>query len=162
MKHSVKLKVNGQQHELAIEPYLTLAELLRDELQLTGTKLGCVLNACGCCTVLLDGKPVNSCSVLALQADGHEVLTVEGLASNSSLHPLQQAFVEQNAFQCGFCTPAILLTAKALLDENPSPTESDVRNSMRGTLCRCTGYAKYVQAILSVSHETRERRRATT
>jgi carbon-monoxide dehydrogenase small subunit len=160
MKHSVKLKVNGQAYELAVEPYLTLAELLRDELQLTGTKLGCMLNSCGCCGVLLDGKPVNSCSVLALQADGHDVLTVEGLAADGTLHPLQQAFVEQSAFQCGFCTPAILLTAKALLDENPSPTESDVRNAIRGTSCRCTGYTKYVQAILTASKESRHHGRA--
>jgi carbon-monoxide dehydrogenase small subunit len=143
----VELRVNGHRHELLVEPRRTLTELLRDDLGLTGTKQGCGLGECGSCTVLLDGEPVSSCLVLAVQADGHDVVTVEGLARGDRLHPLQQAFVEHGAVQCGFCTPGMLLSAKALLDRKRRPTESEIRSALSGNLCRCTGYQKIVEAV---------------
>jgi len=147
MKMIIQLHVNGELVEAAVDPNRTLLQFLRDDLGLTGTKHGCGLGDCGACTVILDGKPVNSCLVLAVQARGREVLTIEGLAENGKLHPIQRAFVEKGAIQCGFCTPGMILSAKALLDENPSPTELEIRTALSGNLCRCTGYQKIVEAV---------------
>jgi aerobic carbon-monoxide dehydrogenase small subunit len=147
MKTIIHLTVNSEPVEIAVGPNRTLLELLREDLGLTGTKHGCGLGDCGACTVILDGKPVNACLVLALQANGREVLTIEGLAENGHLHPLQQAFVDKGAIQCGFCTPGMVLSAKALLDDNPRPTEGEIRTALSGNLCRCTGYQKIVEAI---------------
>jgi carbon-monoxide dehydrogenase small subunit len=147
MKTFIQLVVNGETVEAAVEPNQTLLQLLREDLGLTGTKHGCGLGDCGACTVILDGKPVNSCLVLAVQAQGREVLTIEGLAENGKLHPIQQAFVDKGAIQCGFCSPGMILAAKALLEENPKPTELEIRTALSGNLCRCTGYQKIVEAI---------------
>jgi len=147
MKNFIQLTINGQAVEAAVEPNRTLLQFLREDLGLTGTKHGCGLGDCGACTVILDGQPVNSCLVLAIQANGKEVLTIEGLAENGKLHPIQQAFVDKGAIQCGFCTPGMILSAKALLDANPKPTEQDIRMAISGNLGRCTGYQKIVEAI---------------
>jgi carbon-monoxide dehydrogenase small subunit len=147
MKSFVQLTINGQPVEAVVEPNRTLLQFLREDLGLTGTKHGCGLGDCGACTVILDGQPVNSCLVLAIQANGREVLTIEGLAENGKLHPIQQAFVDKGAIQCGFCTPGMILSAKALLDANPKPTEQEIRMAISGNLCRCTGYQKIVEAI---------------
>lgn len=149
-KKLIKVTINGEPRELWIKQNITLLDLLRDCLELTGTKMACISNSCGACTVIVDGMAVKSCSVLAMQVDGKEVLTVEGLAKDNNLHPLQQAFIEHVAFQCGFCTPGKLMSAKALLDENPHPTEEELRRDMEGNLCRCTGYKKYIEAIMDV------------
>lgn len=156
MRVPVSFRVNGEDCELTIQPRQTLLEVLREELGLTGTKCSCNLGHCGVCTVLMDGKPVLSCSVLGVEAQGSEILTIEGLARDGQLHPLQQAFVEHGAIQCGFCTPGMILSAKALLDVNPDPTEEEVRLAISGNLCRCTGYAKPVAAILSAARVMRE------
>jgi aerobic carbon-monoxide dehydrogenase small subunit len=147
MKTLLILNVNGEQVEAAVESNRTLLQFLREDLGLTGTKHGCGLGDCGACTVILDGKPVNSCLVLAVQANGKDVLTIEGLAANGRLHPIQQSFVDKGAIQCGFCTPGMILSAKALLDENPKPSELEIRTAISGNLCRCTGYQKIVEAI---------------
>jgi len=152
MKQILRFTVNEEPREIAVEPWWTLLDVLRDQLELTGAKKGCDRGDCGACTVLLDGKPIVSCTTLAVQADGRRVTTIEGLMHEGSLHPLQQAFVDVGAVQCGFCTPGMVLAAKALLAENPSPTEDDVREAIAGNLCRCTGYAKIVEAVLSVAH----------
>lgn len=149
-KKSLQLTINGEPYELTVEPCTTLAELLREELHLTGTKEGCGIGMCGACTVLLDGKAIKSCLVLALKANGKEITTIEGLAAKGEIHPLQKAFIDHGAIQCGYCTPGMILSAKALLDENPHPTEEEVRMAMVGNLCRCTGYVKILEAILSV------------
>ena len=155
MKAKVHLKVNGYDYDLEVEPRRTLLEIIREDLELTGTKEGCSLGECGTCTVLLDGKPIKSCITLAVQANGREVTTIEGLEqADGNLHPLQQAFIDHGAIQCGFCTPGMILAAKALLDENPRPTELEVRNAIAGNLCRCTGYQKIVEAILAASSKT--------
>lgn len=143
----INLKVNGEPVEVLVDPSVTLLQVLRDKLQLTGTKEACGLGECGACTVILDGKTVNSCLVLAVEAKGKEILTIEGLQKNGNLHPLQQAFIEQGAVQCGFCTPGMILSAKALLDENPDPDEAEIREALAGNLCRCTGYVKIVEAV---------------
>lgn len=150
-KKLVKVAVNGESRELWIKQNITLLDLLRDYLGLTGAKMACISNSCGACTVIVDDMAVKSCSVLAMQVDGKEVFTVEGLAKGNKLHPLQQAFIEHVAFQCGFCTPGKLMSAKALLDENPNPTEEELRRDMEGNLCRCTGYKKYIEAIMDVA-----------
>jgi carbon-monoxide dehydrogenase small subunit len=147
MKKIIRLTVNGEPLEAAVAQNQTLVQFLREDLGLTGTKHGCGLGDCGACTVILDGKAVNSCLVLAIQANGAEVLTIEGLAENGKLHPLQQAFVDKGAIQCGFCTPGMILSAKALLEERPNPTELEIRTALSGNLCRCTGYQKIVEAI---------------
>jgi len=149
-KKSLQLTINGEPYELTVEPRTTLAELLREELHLTGTKEGCGIGMCGACTVLLDGKAIKSCLVLALKGNGKEILTIEGLATKGEIHPLQKAFIDHGAIQCGYCTPGMILSAKALLDENPHPSEEEVRMAMAGNLCRCTGYVKILEAILSV------------
>jgi len=145
------MTLNGEEVTVQVKPSALLVEVLRDQLELTGTKVACGEGECGSCTVLLDGKPVNSCLVPALKAQGREVLTVEGLAPLGELHPLQKAFVEHGAVQCGYCTPGMLMSAKALLDRNPHPTEEEIRVAISGNLCRCTGYAKIVEAILAAS-----------
>ena len=150
MKTFVELRVNGTSYQLEIEPRRTLLEVLRDELGLTGTKEGCGEGKCGTCTVLMDGEPVTSCLVLAMDAKGKEILTIEGLAQGEKLHPLQEAFIKHGAIQCGFCTPGMILSAKALLDRNPAPREEEVKWAIGGNLCRCTGYQKIVEAILAV------------
>jgi len=147
MKMIIQMTVNGELVEAAVEPNRTLLQFLREDLGLTGTKHGCGLGDCGACTVILDGKPVNSCLVLAVQARGRDVLTIEGLAANGNLHPIQQAFVEKGAIQCGFCSPGMILSAKSLLDENPNPTEREIRTALSGNLCRCTGYQLIVEAV---------------
>jgi carbon-monoxide dehydrogenase small subunit len=149
------MRVNEEEVEGWVENRRTLLDFLRDDLNLTGMKKGCDLGNCGACTVLMDGMPVNSCLVLAVEAEGREILTIEGLAEVSTLHPLQEAFIKHGAVQCGYCTPGMILTAKALLDENPNPSELDVRTSIAGNLCRCTGYKKIVEAIMSVAQKNR-------
>jgi carbon-monoxide dehydrogenase small subunit len=156
MKQLIALKVNGESHEVAVEPRMTLLEVLRDMVGLTGTKNGCSLGNCGSCTVLLNGKPVASCLVLAVEAQGKEVMTIEGLAQNGELHPMQQAFIDHGALQCGFCTPGMILSAKALLDENSDPTEDEVKEAISGNLCRCTGYTDAVNAILDGAQRMKE------
>ena len=153
MKKMITLKVNDREYDLVIPVNRTLTQVLRENLMLTGTKQGCSLGDCGSCTVLMDGQPVNSCLVLAVEAEGHEILTIEGLSEEGKLHPIQQAFVEHGSIQCGFCSPGMILTAKALLDKNPTPAESEIREAISGNLCRCTGYQKIVDAIESVAKQ---------
>ncbi|MBI4186122.1 MAG: (2Fe-2S)-binding protein [Chloroflexi bacterium] len=143
----ISLVVNGEAHQVLVKPNWTLLDVLRDELNLTGTKRGCDTGCCGACTVIVDGKTVNSCLMLAMKADGRNILTIEGLARGDKLHPIQEAFIEKGALQCGFCTPGMVLSAKALLDENPSPTEEDIKTAIAGNLCRCTGYIQIIEAI---------------
>jgi len=153
MKRIIKLTVNDEEYELAVEPNLTLLDLLRYDLGLTGTKKGCDEGDCGACTVIMDGRAVSSCLVLAVQANGRNILTIEGVETKGGLHPIQQAFVENGAIQCGFCTPGMILSAKALLDRNPHPDEQEIRTAISGNLCRCTGYQKIVEAIEEVSEK---------
>jgi carbon-monoxide dehydrogenase small subunit len=153
MKKIISLTVNGVTHELAIEPRRTLLELLRDDLGLTGTKKGCGIGDCGTCTVLVDGVATFSCLTLAIQLDGCVVETIEGLTKNGKLNRLQQAFVDQGAIQCGFCTPGMLMMATELLRRNSQPSEQDIRRALSGNLCRCTGYQKIVEAIRAASGE---------
>jgi carbon-monoxide dehydrogenase small subunit len=155
MKKPLMLRVNGEDYEIFTDSWKTLERVLRDDLGLTGVKEGCNTGNCGVCTVLIDGKAVKSCLVLAFQAQGKDILTIEGL-SKSGLHPLQQAFIDHFAIQCGFCTPGMVLAAKALLDENPNPTEEEVKLGLSGNLCRCTGYVKIVDAILTAAEMTRK------
>ncbi|MGB9023151.1 MAG: (2Fe-2S)-binding protein [Candidatus Bathyarchaeia archaeon] len=156
MKHMVKFQVNGEQTAIDVEPTKTLLDVLREDLFLTGTKRGCDSGECGACTVLLNGQAVHSCLILAAELEGQDVLTIEGLSKNpKELHPLQKAFIEKGAVQCGFCTPGLMMSAKALLDRNPNPTEEEVRHSISGNLCRCTGYSKIVDAILTAGEEIR-------
>jgi aerobic-type carbon monoxide dehydrogenase small subunit (CoxS/CutS family) len=150
MKKVLKLTVNGQPYELYIKPKTLLIEVLRDHLQLTGAKRGCDTGSCGACTVILDGMAVKSCSILALQADGGEVTTVEGLADGNELHPLQKAFLDHGAVQCGFCTSGMLMSSKALLDENPNPDKQQIKEGIDGHICRCTGYNSIVRALTDV------------
>jgi carbon-monoxide dehydrogenase small subunit len=146
------LTINAEKRELDVEPYRSLLDALRNDAGLTGTKKGCDVGDCGACTVIMDGKPVNACLVLAVEAQGSEVTTIEGLQpAPDRLHALQEAFIEQGGAQCGFCTPGMLMMAKALLDEKPHPTEEEVRFAIAGNICRCTGYTRIVEAILSVS-----------
>ena len=147
MNKQILLTVNGEAHELEVEPRETLVDVIREKIGLTGTKKGCDTGDCGACTVILNGKPVSSCMLLAIDADGGEITTIEGLTGPGGLHPLQKAFVNNHAIQCGFCTPGMLLTAKALLDENANPSEEDIRQGMAGNLCRCTGYVNIVKAV---------------
>ena len=151
MKHTIKLRVNEEDYEVSVEPRKTLLWVLREALELTGTKEGCGTGDCGACTVLMDGKPVNACLILGVEAEGHEIVTIEGIARGGELHPIQHAFVEKGAIQCGFCTPGMVISAKALLDHNPNPTELEVRQAISGNLCRCTGYTKIVEAILAAA-----------
>lgn len=150
-KQVVSMTVNGEPCEIVVEPNRSLLDALRNEAGLTGTKKGCDVGECGSCTVILDGKPVNSCLVLAPEAQGAQVTTVEGLAEGGTLHPLQESFMRHGAVQCGFCTPGLLLAAKALLDENAHPSEDEIRFAIAGNMCRCTGYTKVVDAIADVA-----------
>jgi aerobic carbon-monoxide dehydrogenase small subunit len=152
MTRSVRLTVNGQTREGAAEPRLSLADFLREVLDLTGTHLGCEHGVCGACTVLLDGAPIRACLMLAVQAAGRSITTVEGLAPADGLSPLQQAFQDKHGLQCGYCTPGILLTTQAFLRENPSPTREEIREMLAGNLCRCTGYHLIVEAIEAAAH----------
>ncbi len=149
-KQLIELKINGEVREVVVEPRTTLLHVLREDLRLTGTKEGCNAGDCGACTVLIDNHPVVSCLTLAIEAQGKEILTIEGLDRKDQLHPLQQAFIDHYAVQCGFCTPGMILSAKALLDRNSHPTEEEIRKAISGNLCRCTGYVKIVEAILAV------------
>jgi aerobic carbon-monoxide dehydrogenase small subunit len=151
VKIPVRLRVNGESYDIVIAPYRTLVDVLREELRLTGSKKGCDAGDCGACTVLVDGKPVNSCLVLAATAQDAEILTIEGLARNGKLHPLQDAFIKEGAVQCGFCTPGVLMSLKALVDNNPAPTLNDVKTAMAGNLCRCTGYSKAFKAVAAAT-----------
>jgi carbon-monoxide dehydrogenase small subunit len=143
----LRLTVNGREHEVQVEPYETLIELIRDRLGLTGTKKSCDMQVCGACTVLLDGRPVSSCTLLAFEARNSSLLTIEGMAQGETLHPIQEAFIACSGFQCGFCTPGMILATKALLDENPQPTVDEIKHYMRGNLCRCTGYKRILEAV---------------
>ena len=143
----IKITVNGKTYELHVKPWATLLEVIRDDLGLTGTKEGCGLGECGACTVIMDGNTVNACLVLAPEADGKKITTIEGLAQGDTLHPIQEAFMEQGGLQCGFCTPGIILSTKALLDENPTPTDEEMRRGLAGNFCRCTGYTKIFESI---------------
>ena len=151
----ITMTVNGRRQALEVGPNEVLLNVLRDRLGLMGAKYGCGIGECGACTVLLDGKAVLSCQMLAFTADGHEILTIEGLEADGSLHPLQEAFVEEGAIQCGYCTPAMLLSARALLDEHPEPTDDQVREAIRGNLCRCTGYVNILRAIKAGARKIR-------
>jgi carbon-monoxide dehydrogenase small subunit len=153
LKELIELNVNGQLHELAVYPWRTLLEVLREELKLTGTKKGCDSGDCGACTIILDGKAVLSCLLPAIRCRGSKIVTIEGLAeSKDQLHPLQEAFINKGAIQCGFCTPGMILTAKAMLDTNPHPTTEEIKEGISGNLCRCTGYTKIIEAIETVAH----------
>lgn len=151
MKTSICLQINGESYQVKVPIKKTLLDVLREDLSLTGTKKGCDSGECGACTVLMDGKPVNSCIILAIDAVGKQISTIEGIGGIMELHPIQEALVAHGAIQCGYCTPGIVMTAKALLDSNPHPTENEVREGITGNLCRCTGYVKVVEAIMDVS-----------
>lgn len=151
VRHSIVATINGAKERLKVPPNMTLLQMLREELALTGTKNGCEAGECGACTVLVDGKPVNSCMMLAVEVDGRKVTTVEGLGADGELSALQEAFVEHNAVQCGFCTPGMLISSHALLNRNPDPTEEEIREALVGNLCRCTGYVRIVEAVQAVA-----------
>jgi aerobic-type carbon monoxide dehydrogenase small subunit (CoxS/CutS family) len=154
----IRVTVNGREHELRVAPHETLIELIRDRLGLTGTKKSCDVQVCGACTVLLDGRPVSSCTMLAFEARNTSLLTIEGMASGEALHPIQAAFIEHSGFQCGFCTPGMILATKALLDESPTPTEDEIKHYLRGNICRCTGYKRILEAVLAASQRLAEGR----
>ena len=157
MKQLLKLRVNGLDEEVLVEPWWTLAHVLREELHLTGTKISCGTGDCGSCTVLIDGQAVKSCIYPVMKARGRDILTIEGLRNeNGELHPLQQAFIEYFAVQCGYCTPGMIMAAKALLDKNPAPIEEELRNWLSGNLCRCTGYVKIVDAVLAAADRMKQ------
>ena len=157
-KLALTLSINGERHEVLTEPHRTLLDVLRVDLGLTGTKENCLEAECGVCTVLLDGRAVNSCILLAAQCRDHEVVTIEGLARDGALHRLQQTFIEHGAVQCGYCIPGMILSAKALLDERPRATEADVREALAGNLCRCTGYQKIADAVVAAARPAADRR----
>lgn len=154
MKYPLTLKVNNEVYQLEVRPNWTLLDVIREGCGLTGTKQGCGNGECGACTVLLDGEPVNSCLVLALQANGKNVTTIEGLSQRGKLHPIQEAFIARGAVQCGFCTPGMVLSVKALLDKNPNPQEPEIRQALTGNFCRCTGYQKIVEAVQSLANRS--------
>jgi len=153
VKHRIQIRVNGELKDLLVEPHRILVDLIRQDLGLTGTKKGCGSGDCGSCTVILDGRAVKSCLILAAEVDGSEILTIEGLRSDGKLHPLQEAFIQHGAIQCGFCSPGMMISAKAFLDQCPNPTEEQVKLAISGNLCRCTGYSKIVEAILAVARK---------
>ena len=155
VKQVIKLTVNGYQYELLIAPNMTLVDVLRNELDLTGTKCNCRAGECGACTVLIEGKPTLSCLTLAVTARGKSIITIEGLANGNSLHPVQKAFVDYGAIQCGFCTPGMILTTKALLDGKPHPTQEEVKLALSGNLCQCAGYVKIIEAVLAAAEMMR-------
>jgi len=151
MKHTIRFSLNGKKRELKVESRRTLLQVIREDLGLTGTKKVCERGECGACSVLLDGRVVNSCLVLAVQVDRRSILTIEGLAKDQTPHPLQESFVEHGAIQCGYCTPGMILSAKTLLDNNPSPSEGEIKKALEGNICRCTGYKKIIEAVMAVS-----------
>ena len=153
MKQIIRLTVNGETHDLVVAPTRTLLDVIRDDLGLTGTKRGCDLGACGACAVLLDGRPVNACLILAAEAADQEIVTIEAIATGGKLHPVQEAFIQHGAVQCGFCTPGLVLTVKALLDERPNASESEIREAISGNICRCTGYVKVLDAVRAAARE---------
>ncbi|MDH5695693.1 MAG: (2Fe-2S)-binding protein [Dehalococcoidia bacterium] len=155
-EQKVKFIVNGRSYEIPIEPHMTLVEVLRDKLDITGTKISCGAGECGACTVLIDGKAVLSCLTLAITAREKNILTIEGLAEKGNLHPIQKAFIDGGAIQCGFCTPGMILATKALLDKNPNPTHEEVKQGLAGNLCRCTGYVKIIDAVLAAAQKMRK------
>ena len=156
-KHQIRITVNGEEHNLLIDPKQTLLELLREDLDLTGTKEGCDEGDCGACSVILDGKVVNSCLVLAVESDNTEVVTIEGIHRGDDLHPIQKSFVDSGAVQCGFCTPGMIITTKAMLDEISDPSEHNIKHYLEGNLCRCTGYTKIIDAVnVAIKHTKRE------
>ena len=157
MKQEIELRVNGQIYEVEVQPWRTLLEALRDQLNLTGTKQSCGEGHCGACTVIVDGQAVNSCLMLAVEAQGKDVLTIEGLSEGGRLHPIQEAFVTHGAVQCGFCSPGMIMAAKTFLEENPDPSEEEIRNAMSGHLCRCTGYVQITEAIMAAAYRMRSR-----
>lgn len=152
----ITINVNGKQKRFDVEPHTLLLNLIRDEMSLTGTKYGCGIGECGACTVLLDGDAVLACMMLAVDADGHRVDTVEGLGDGNKLHPIQQAYLDEGAIQCGFCTPGFIMSTKALLDKNPSPDEAEIREYLNGNICRCTGYVNIVKAVQSAAVKMKE------
>ena len=151
MKTILSLNVNGNDYEVAINPWQTLLDVLRDELGLIGTKRGCGIGTCGSCTIIMDGKAILSCLTLAIECEGHTLTTIEGISTAESLHPVQQSFIDNGAVQCGYCTPGIVMTAKALLDENPRPDDEEIKDALSGTFCRCTGHIKIMEAVKKVS-----------
>ncbi len=153
MKRPITLTINGQRHELFVEPNITLLEAVRDEMRLTGAKEGCGTGDCGACSMIVDGRLITSCLMLAVEAEGADITTIEGLARDGELHPLQRSFIERGAVQCGYCIPGMILAGKALLDTNPHPTEDEIRRAIAGNLCRCTGYTKIVEAIAAAAAE---------
>jgi len=155
MKREITVTVNGQQHQSEVEPRMLLVHYLRETLDLTGTHIGCDTSQCGACTVLLDGQSVKACTVLAVQADGSEVTTIEGLAPEGSLHPIQEGFWEKHGLQCGFCTPGMIMASYNLLKNNPNPTEAEIRKGLEGNICRCTGYQNIVRAVQSAAEQMR-------
>ena len=156
MKRILSLNVNGNSYDVAINPWQTLLDVLRDELRLIGTKKGCGIGTCGVCTVIMDGKAILSCLTLAIECEGHTISTIEGISTSESLHPIQQSFIENGAVQCGFCTPGIVMTSKALLDENQKPDEDEIKDALSGTFCRCTGHIKIMEAVKKVSEPKEE------
>lgn len=148
---TIRFTINGHDQELAVQPHETLIELIRERLGLTGTKKSCDMQVCGACTVLLDGRPVSACTMLAFEARNASLLTIEGMAQGDTLHPIQEAFIEHSGFQCGFCTPGMILATRALLDENPTPSEDEIKHYMRGNICRCTGYKRILESIMAAS-----------
>ncbi len=160
MERIVHLDINDENYEVIVRPRESLLDVLRNKLQLTGTKIGCNEGDCGACTVIMDGRTVNACLVLAVEAEGRKIITIEGLAQGPQLHPLQEAFIQYGGFQCGYCTPGMLLSAKALLDEYPDPTEEEIRRGISGNLCRCTGYAKIVESIKAAAQSMKGARKS--
>ena len=156
MKKILSLNVNGNSYDVAINPWQTLLDVLRDELRLIGTKKGCGIGTCGACTVINDGKAILSCLTLAVECEGHSITTIEGISTSESLHPIQQSFIENGAVQCGFCTPGIVMTSKALLDENTKPDDDEIKDALSGTFCRCTGHIKIMEAVKKVSEPKEE------
>jgi len=153
VKEELNITINTVEHVLFVEPHRTLLEVIRYDIGLTGTKSACEMGECGACTVLLNGEPVNACLVLAHEADGQEIVTIEGLAKGGDLHPVQKGFIDKGAIQCGFCTPGMIITAKALLDENPDADETEIRYGLQGNLCRCTGYVKVIDAVKAAQEQ---------
>jgi carbon-monoxide dehydrogenase small subunit len=147
----IRFTINGHEQEISVQPHETLIELIRERLGLTGTKKSCDMQVCGACTVLLDGRPVSACTMLAFEARNASLLTIEGMAQGDTLHPIQEAFIEHSGFQCGFCTPGMILATQALLDENPTPSEDEIKHYMRGNICRCTGYKRILESIMAAS-----------
>ena len=155
MESKIEIKVNGQKYELDVDPWRTLLEVLRDHLNLTGTKQSCAEGHCGACTVMVDGEAVNACLMLAVEADGKDILTIEGLAREGQLHPIQETYVTHGAVQCGFCTPGMIMATKAFLEENPDPSEGDIKKALAGHLCRCTGYVQIIDAVKAAADQMR-------